>query len=451
MRLSDGLFLECAREVADEYPFIRFDEKPIDNVCLELAMDPTKFDVLVMENLFGDVISDLCAGPRRRAGRGAGGEPGCSRYAVFEAVHGSAPDIAGKGLANPVAVIRSAAMMLDHVGERAAAARIEAAVISTLQDADGLTRDLGGSGHHRHDHRRGRPPPQPGGCLMRKVVLIQGGGVGLDQEAATREVLNAAGVEVEFQAFPAGRAALEAGETEAIPQAALDAVKHAGVALKTKLLQPKGAGMPTAHGPTVPNNYNVEFRRRLGLFASVRPVHNLAGLPSRFTGVNFHLVREITEDLYAASEHEIVPGVVQSLQDRHRGGEPAVLPLHVRAGLPARQEVGPLHPQGEHPEARRRPVPRLLPPRRRRLPGDRGEGNDRRQHLHATRVEAAPVRGAGRRQPVRRPALRPRRGPGRRHQRDLGDQRRRRPEGVRGCLRRDPRGRPPRPRPTRCR
>ena len=145
MRLSDGLFLECAREVADEYPFLRFEEKPIDNVCLELVMDPTKFDVLVMENLFGDVISDLCAGLVGGLGVVPGANLG-TRYAVFEAVHGSAPDIAGKGLANPIAVVRSAAMMLDHIGERAAAARIEAAVISTLQAADGLTRDLGGSG-----------------------------------------------------------------------------------------------------------------------------------------------------------------------------------------------------------------------------------------------------------------------------------------------------------------
>jgi isocitrate dehydrogenase (NAD+) len=86
------------------------------------------------------------------------------------------------------------------------------------------------------------------------------------------------------------------------------------VALKTKLLQPKGAGLPTPRGPSVPTNFNVAFRRRLGLFASVRPVHNLAGLASRFTGVNFLLVREITEDLYTASEHELVPGVVQSFK-----------------------------------------------------------------------------------------------------------------------------------------
>ncbi|MGL6075651.1 MAG: isocitrate/isopropylmalate dehydrogenase family protein [Fimbriiglobus sp.] len=146
MRLSDGLFLECAREVADEFPFIRFEEKPIDNVCMELALDPTAFDVLVMENLFGDVISDLCAG----LVGGLGVVPGANfgaRYAVFEAVHGSAPDIAGQGLANPIAVLRSGAMMLDHIGERVAAAKIEAAIIRTLEARDGLTRDLGGTGN----------------------------------------------------------------------------------------------------------------------------------------------------------------------------------------------------------------------------------------------------------------------------------------------------------------
>lgn len=146
MRLSDGLFLECARQVADEYPFIRFEETPIDNVCLELAMHPERYDVLVMENLFGDVISDLCAGLVGGLGVVPGANLG-SRYAVFEAVHGSAPDIAGKGLANPIAVVRSAAMLLEHVGERSAAARIEAAVARTLERGVGLTRDLGGAGN----------------------------------------------------------------------------------------------------------------------------------------------------------------------------------------------------------------------------------------------------------------------------------------------------------------
>jgi len=145
MRMSDGLFLQCAREVADEFPFIRFDQKPIDNVCLELVLDPTKFDVLVMENLFGDVISDLCAGLVGGLGVVPGANLG-NRHAVFEAVHGSAPDIAGKGLANPIACLRSAAMMLEHVGLRDAAGRIEFSVRRTLERKVGLTRDLGGDG-----------------------------------------------------------------------------------------------------------------------------------------------------------------------------------------------------------------------------------------------------------------------------------------------------------------
>ncbi len=146
MRLSDGLFLECARCVADDYPFIQFEEKTIDNVCLEMASDPSEFDVLVMENLFGDVLSDLGAGLVGGLGLVPGANLG-GRYAVFEAVHGSAPDIAGKGLANPIAVIRSAVMMLEHVGHRTASEQIERAVMRTLEAGVGLTRDLGGDGN----------------------------------------------------------------------------------------------------------------------------------------------------------------------------------------------------------------------------------------------------------------------------------------------------------------
>ncbi len=145
MRLSDGLFLAAAREVADEFPFIEFEERRIDNLCMELALDPTRFDVLVMENLFGDVISDLCAGLVGGLGLVPGANIG-GRCAVFEAVHGSAPDIAGKGMANPIACIRSAALMLDHIGKREAAQRIERSVVRTLQEGKGLTRDLGGDG-----------------------------------------------------------------------------------------------------------------------------------------------------------------------------------------------------------------------------------------------------------------------------------------------------------------
>src|SRR5262245_35052216 len=125
LRLSDGLFLKCARQVADEFPFIEFEERRIDNLCMEIVLDPTHFDVLVMENLFGDVISDLAAGLVGGLGLVPGANIG-TRHAVFEAVHGSAPDIAGKGVANPIAVIRSAALMLQHIGQPQVYERIEA-------------------------------------------------------------------------------------------------------------------------------------------------------------------------------------------------------------------------------------------------------------------------------------------------------------------------------------
>jgi isocitrate dehydrogenase (NAD+) len=139
---------------------------------------------------------------------------------------------------------------------------------------------------------------------MKKVVFIQGGGVGYDQEQSLRRLLSAAGVEIDWLTFPAGWAAQSQG-LPVLPDELLKAVRQTGVALKTKLLTPPG-GAPT--------NYNVQFRKAMGLFASVRPVHNLAGLPARFANVNFLLIREITEDLYATNEHEIVPGVVQSFK-----------------------------------------------------------------------------------------------------------------------------------------
>ena len=143
--LSDGLFLATARMVADDYPFLDFHEIHVDALCLQLALDPTRFEVLVMENLFGDVISDLCAGLVGGLGLVPGANFG-TKFAVFEAVHGSAPDLAGKGLANPIAVIRSAALLLEHIGQRHVAQRIEASVRQTLQAGRGLTRDLGGDG-----------------------------------------------------------------------------------------------------------------------------------------------------------------------------------------------------------------------------------------------------------------------------------------------------------------
>jgi isocitrate dehydrogenase (NAD+) len=143
--LSDGMFLAIAQEVADDYPFLGFRDAPIDRVALELALDPSGYDVLVMENLFGDLMSDLCAG----LVGGLGVVPGANiglRYSLFEAVHGSAPDIAGKGMANPIALLRSAAMMLEHIGQRRSAKRIEDSVRRTLRARQGLTRDLGGDG-----------------------------------------------------------------------------------------------------------------------------------------------------------------------------------------------------------------------------------------------------------------------------------------------------------------
>src|SRR5436305_4517159 len=144
--MSDGLFLETARAVADDYPFLEFEEMHVDKLCMQLALDPTRYDVLVMENLFGDVLSDLCAGLVGGLGLVPGANIG-ARHAVFEAVHGSAPDIAGRGAANPIAVIRSAALMLEHIGQSQAAERVETSVRTTLADGRGLTRDLGGDGN----------------------------------------------------------------------------------------------------------------------------------------------------------------------------------------------------------------------------------------------------------------------------------------------------------------
>lgn len=144
MKLSDGLFLDTCRRVAQEFPFIECDDLLIDNAAMQLVLDPTRFDVLLMENLFGDLVSDLCAG----LVGGLGVVPGANigdRCAVFEAVHGSAPTIAGKGVANPTALILSAAMMLRHVGERRAAEAVVQAVEQVLADGRQVTADLGGA------------------------------------------------------------------------------------------------------------------------------------------------------------------------------------------------------------------------------------------------------------------------------------------------------------------
>jgi isocitrate dehydrogenase (NAD+) len=144
---------------------------------------------------------------------------------------------------------------------------------------------------------------------MRRVVFIQGGGIGLDQEAAVRRLLAAAGVDVEWKVFPAGWHAQSQGMA-AIPPDLIAAVRDTKVALKTKLL-PAPPGV-SSYGQ--PANANVLFRKAIGGFAVVRPIHNLPGLASRFRDVNFTLVREVTEDLYATTEHEVAPGVVQSFK-----------------------------------------------------------------------------------------------------------------------------------------
>ena len=144
MKLSDGLFLELFYEVSKDYPEIEADDKIIDNCCMQLVMRPEQFDVLVMENLYGDILSDLCAGLIGGLGLAPGANIG-EQGAVFEAVHGSAPDIAGQGIANPTAILMSGLMMLRHIGENNAAERAEKAMLAVFAEGKYLTRDLGGT------------------------------------------------------------------------------------------------------------------------------------------------------------------------------------------------------------------------------------------------------------------------------------------------------------------
>ena len=143
MKLGDGLFLESVRAVAAGQTGIAYDEKIVDAACMHLVMRPEQFDVLLLPNLYGDIVSDLCAGLVGGLGLVPGANLG-ERIAVFEAVHGSAPDIAGRNIANPTALLLSALLMLEHIGETAAAARIGAALDETLRDGRVRTRDLGG-------------------------------------------------------------------------------------------------------------------------------------------------------------------------------------------------------------------------------------------------------------------------------------------------------------------
>ncbi|HEV8630641.1 MAG TPA: isocitrate/isopropylmalate family dehydrogenase, partial [Thermoanaerobaculia bacterium] len=144
MKLSDGLFLDCCRLVGKEYGDLVSDDRIVDNMCMQLVLNPHQYDVLLCENLYGDIVSDLVAG----LVGGLGVVPGANigeKAAVFEAVHGSAPDIAGRNLANPLALIRSSVLMLRHLGDETSAARIEGAVERVAAGGRLLTRDLGGT------------------------------------------------------------------------------------------------------------------------------------------------------------------------------------------------------------------------------------------------------------------------------------------------------------------
>jgi len=143
MKLSDGLFLTSVRKVAAEYPDIEYKELIVDNACMQMVIDPHQFDILLLTNLYGDIMSDLAAGLVGGLGVVPSGNIG-EQAAIFEAVHGTAPDIAGKGIANPTALLLSAIMMLHHLGEANAARRIENALHAVYREGKSLTRDVGG-------------------------------------------------------------------------------------------------------------------------------------------------------------------------------------------------------------------------------------------------------------------------------------------------------------------
>jgi isocitrate dehydrogenase (NAD+) len=144
MKLSDGLFIRCSRNISKEYPEISYGEHIVDNTCMQLVTNPYQYDMLLLENLYGDIVSDLCAA----FVGGLGLVPGANfghECAIFEAVHGSAPDIAGKGIANPTAVTRSGILMLRHLGEQDAADKVKYAVHAVYRDGKHITRDMGGT------------------------------------------------------------------------------------------------------------------------------------------------------------------------------------------------------------------------------------------------------------------------------------------------------------------
>jgi isocitrate dehydrogenase (NAD+) len=144
MKLSDGLFLNCVRKVANDYPQIEYEEMIIDNACMQLILNPGRFDVILTENLYGDIVSEVCAGLVGGLGFAPGANIG-DDCAVFEAAHGSAPDIAGKNLANPIAITLSGALLLKYIGENREAKAIENAISRVLAKGEILTKDMGGN------------------------------------------------------------------------------------------------------------------------------------------------------------------------------------------------------------------------------------------------------------------------------------------------------------------
>jgi isocitrate dehydrogenase (NAD+) len=144
MKLSDGLFIRCSRNISKEYPEITYGEHIVDNTCMQLVTNPYQYDMLLMENLYGDIVSDLCAAFVGGLGLVPGANFG-TECAIFEAVHGSAPDIAGKGIANPTALTRSGILMLRHLGEEDAANKVKYAVHSVFREGRRITRDMGGT------------------------------------------------------------------------------------------------------------------------------------------------------------------------------------------------------------------------------------------------------------------------------------------------------------------
>ena len=144
MKLSDGLFLKCCQKVAAEYPEITYAEHIVDNTCMQLVMNPWQYDIILTENLYGDILSDLCSGLVGGLGLVPGANLG-AECAIFEAVHGSAPDIAGQDKANPTALLQSAVLMLHHLGESATAEKVQAALEKVYAEGKTLTRDVGGT------------------------------------------------------------------------------------------------------------------------------------------------------------------------------------------------------------------------------------------------------------------------------------------------------------------